>query len=168
MGYVSPSFATQRTQDFSDLFRQATPLYSQNEKEITKTSPERKEEEKIELRIFIARIPGNTTEENLTSYFSQFGEVSGIKLDRRGNGKCSGSGSFAIDNKNGYEKICKQDHTFMGRSIIATKFLDKNQMGSDLNAYHKRKVILTKVPPYMNEKIIKQNLEIFGPIENLF
>ena len=120
------------------------------------------------LRVFIARIPGNTTDEDIISFFSKYGKVLNIKLDKRSNGKCSGSGCFDLDNESGFETICKEKHVFMGRNIIATKYLDKEKMSSDSNAYHKRKVVITKVPPYMTQDQIKSLLEAYGPLENIF
>lgn len=119
-------------------------------------------------RVFVARIPGNTTTEDLKDYFSQFGEIRTIKLDKRSNGRCSGSGSFAISSKEGYDAICAEKHVFKGRKIVATQFLDKSKTGTDTNVYHKRKAVLTKVPPHITVENLKSALEVFGPVENLF
>ena len=119
-------------------------------------------------KVFVARIPGSITEQDLFTFFSPYGQIYDIRLDRRSNGKCSGSGNFTIDKKSGYKSICQSDHFFQERKIIATEFLDKKTMSKDSNAYHKRKVIVSKVPPFIQVSQIRDALEKFGPLENIF
>lgn len=99
----------------------------------------------------MARIPGDTTIEELAAHFSKFGEVKDIKLDTRTNGKCSGSASLNAATKEGFDAICKGKHIFKERTIVATPFLAKEKMSTINNAYHKRKVVLTKIPPHITE-----------------
>ena len=127
----------------------------------------------ISLKIHVGSIPADSTEEDLYSYFANFGKIMGIQLSRRFKTRSStmlnqGSCVLMAGDHQTVEMILATPHNFEGRKLKCHRFVEGEALQELNRSNNERRLIIKNVHRDVQLQILHEYLVQFGEIECLF
>lgn len=130
-----------------------------------------KEIEKYSKRLFVGGLSSAITEEDVSNYFSQFGELSKTIIMRNmdtGASKCYGF--IEYEDQDASDQILGKVHVIKGREIDVNFAFKKSQKTTEIwrNELNKKKVFITGLRGRINKDDLKVYFKKFGDIRKTY
>lgn len=111
------------------------------------------------VKLFISNISKNTTTNDLTSHFSQFGKVLSCNLSNVSKRKNRTFILIELAHKTTFDSITSIDHFINGKRIKVTNFMDKKWFPN------KRKIYVYGIPGHFRDGDLYHAFHQYGEIE---
>lgn len=121
-----------------------------------------------DFEIFIGGLASNASNQELMSYFSQFGKIQDCKVQVWKNNptKCRGFALLSAGDHAAYNLILATAHKFNGRPIECKKLIkDKNELNSYSKDLTDRKLFVSGLAKSVTDVDLKNFFSQFGPVE---
>jgi len=124
-------------------------------------------------RIFVGRLPNDTTKDELRDHFSSFGEITNVVIPSNqstsgGDQKLYGFVSFK-DTKSFWKVLGAAPHTLKEYKIEVIEARPKGYRGPNLqNSPPEPRIFVGRIPENVNEGDLKQYFNQFGDVKDVF